>query len=115
MKLLLKWFICALAVALAILSFPQAAHAASGLSFLAAATVLWLLNLILRPIVQLACLPATMLTFGLFFFIVNVWMVGLTDAMLPVVSFDGFWIKLFISLIVSAGNTAVMALRRARQ
>ena len=58
--------------------------------------------------------PLSMLTFGLFFFIVNAWMVSITDALLPFLRVDGFWIRLFVALLVSIGNAVLIGARHRR-
>lgn len=113
MKIFLKWLICLIALLLAAFLFPTHVSVSGGIFVLAAgATVLWLLNLFIKPLLQLVCLPATILTLGLFFFIANAWMVGLMDVFLPSVHFDGFWVRLFAALLVSLGNATLIAARR---
>lgn len=111
MKLLFKWIVCFLALLVAAYVFPAQVSSSGMLALAAAAVVLWLLNLFVKPLLQLICLPATLLTFGLFSFVANAWMVGLTDAMLPMVQIDGFWIRLFVAILISLGNAAIMAVR----
>ena len=113
MKLFLKWLICLIALLLAAYIFPAHVSISGGIFALAVgATILWLLNLFIKPLLQLVCLPATILTLGLFFFIANAWMVGLMDVMLPSLHFEGFWIRLFAALLVSLGNAILIAARR---
>lgn len=113
MKLILKWLICLIALLMTAFIFPAHVSVSGGIFALAAgATVLWLLNLFIKPLLQLVCLPATILTLGLFFFVANAWMVGLMDAILPPVHFDGFWVRLFAALLVSLGNAVLIAARR---
>lgn len=114
MKLVFKWLVCFLALLITAYVFPAHVSAAGILAFAAGAVVLWLLNLFIKPLLQLLCLPATLLTFGLFTFVANAWMVSLMDALLPVVHFDGFLLHLFVALLISLGNAAIMAVRHAR-
>ena len=113
MKLILKWLICFGAFAAAAALFPG--QMTSGAWQLAvAALILWLLNLLVRPLLQVICLPATMITFGLFYFVINAWMVGLTDAMLPFLYVNGFWLRLFVAFLVSVGNAVLIGSRHKR-
>ncbi|MEL7609990.1 MAG: phage holin family protein [Bacillota bacterium] len=113
MKLILKWLICFGALLAAQALFP--AEVSGGVwQFAVAALVLWLLNLLVRPLLQVLCLPVSMLTFGLFFFVVNTWMVSITDALLPFLRVDGFWLRLFVALLVSVGNAVLIGARHRR-
>lgn len=114
MKLLIKWLICFGALAAAQALFP--AQVAGGAWQLAiAGLVLFAVNLLIRPLAQLICLPVTILTLGLCHFVVNACMVGLTDAMLPFIHLNSFWIWLLIALIVTIGNTALLYIRHKSQ
>ncbi|MFZ7119915.1 MAG: phage holin family protein [Eubacteriaceae bacterium] len=66
--------------------------------------VLWLVNLIIRPILLLISLPINLLTMGLFSIIINTWMILITDTLLKGIKIPNFWIALFISLFISVGN-----------
>ena len=111
-KLLIKWLICFGALIIAAYCFPLHFAVYGGLlSLIAAATVLWLVNLAIRPILQLLALPITLLTFGLFSLIVNAGLVKLADFILPVIRIHGFFICLLIALMISAANS-VLAVNR---
>ena len=70
MKLLLVWLINA--VALMAVPYVVPGIAVSGfLTALVAALVLGLVNAVIRPILVLLTLPATILTLGLFIFVIN--------------------------------------------
>lgn len=77
--------------------------------------MLWVINLTLKPLLQLICLPVTLLTFGLSYFAANALLVGLADAILPIVDFKGYWVCLFAALLVSLGNALIIAARRPAQ
>lgn len=105
MKPLVKWLVCMGSLFVAWKLFPNHVFAADGLATLAAAgTVLWLVNLFVRPVVKLIALPVTILTLGIFSLVINAAMVGLTSALLPGFRVSGFWICLFISILISVGN-----------
>lgn len=114
MKLLTKWLICFATLLIAANAFPLDFAVSGGLmSLAAAATVLWLVNLAIRPILQLLALPITLLTFGLFSLVVNAGMVRLTDWIIPVIHIRGFLLYLFIAVLISLGNS-MFAVRRNR-
>lgn len=56
-----------------------------------AALLLGIANTIVRPVLVLLTLPATILTLGLFLLVINAAMLGLVSWVLPGFSLDGFW------------------------
>lgn len=111
-KLLAKWLICFITLFVAAYCFPFRFTVYGGLlSLAAAATVLWLVNLAIRPIFQLLALPITLVTFGLFSLVINAGMVKLTDFILPVIQIHGFFTYLIIALAISVANS-VLAVNR---
>lgn len=115
MRIVLKWLACFLALVVTWWLFPGHVLAAGGIGTLAlAALILFLVNLVVKPVMQLVSLPVTLLTAGLFFFVVNAWMVGLTDLLLPSLQIIGFWVKLFCALLVSVANSILVTSRHAR-
>ncbi|MFZ5827562.1 MAG: phage holin family protein [Bacillota bacterium] len=64
-----------------------------------AAVILAVLNLTVRPILNLLALPITCLTFGLFTLVVNAGMMLLTSRLVNGFSVDGFWTALIVSII----------------
>lgn len=83
------------------------AHVLSGIyidSFWTAvvfATVLAILNIFVRPLLILFTLPVTILTLGLFLFIINAIVVGLASKLVNGIRIDGFGWTLLFSLILS--------------
>jgi putative membrane protein len=74
----------------------------SGLTLLAAALLLGIVNAIVRPIAVVLTLPLTLLTLGLFLLVVNAAMLGLVALLLSGFSIPGgFWTAVGASLIVS--------------
>ena len=71
---------------------------------IAAGTILWLVNIVLKPIAQILAIPFTVITLGLFYFIVNALLVGLTLSLLPSIS-GSIWACLIVALFVSLLNT----------
>ena len=66
-----------------------------------AALVLGCVNAVIRPVVVLMTIPFTIVTLGLFLFVVNAAMLGLTAFLVPGFFVAGFWSALFGSVIVS--------------
>jgi len=74
-------------------------------SFILAAFLLGLVNAIVRPLLFVMTLPLTVVTLGLFIFVLNAAMFGLVAAMLDNFQVAGFWSALFGAIIVSITST----------
>jgi putative membrane protein len=70
MKLLLVWMLNALAL-LAVAYFVPNIHVAGFSAALIAALVIGLVNMLIKPILVILTLPITILTLGLFIFVIN--------------------------------------------
>jgi putative membrane protein len=70
-------------------------------TLLAAAILLGVVNAVVRPVVVLLTLPATLLTLGLFLLVVNAAMLGLVAALLEDFELASFGAALVGSLVVS--------------
>jgi putative membrane protein len=71
---------------------------------LIAAIVLGLLNLIVRPILFVLTLPITILTLGLFMFVINATLFWFAATFIDGFGVSTFWHALLGSLIVSAAS-----------
>ncbi len=103
-KHLIRWLVCVAVMVAASGLFPHSVHAAGPVTLVLAGTVLWLMNLLVRPLLQLIALPLTVVTLGLFSLVVNAGMVRLTDVLMPSLRIRGFGVCLLIALGVSLGN-----------
>jgi putative membrane protein len=65
------------------------------------AIVLALLNVFAKPLLILLTLPVTILTLGLFLFVINALMVLLASRFVEGFRIDGFWWGLLFSLLLS--------------
>lgn len=68
---------------------------------LVAGIILGFVNAIVRPILFLLTLPFTLVTLGLFIFVLNAICFALTAWLVPGFSVDGFWWALLGALLVS--------------
>ncbi len=75
------------------------------LTFILAALLLGLVNAVVRPIAFLLTLPVTIITLGLFLFVLNAAMFGLVAALLDDFAVAGFWSAVFGAIIVSITST----------
>jgi len=76
-------------------------HITSPLSALVAGVILGFVNAIVRPVLFFLTLPLTLLTLGLFIFVLNAVCFGLTAWLVPGFSVDGFFSAVFGALLVS--------------
>ena len=74
-------------------------------NFILAGFLLGLVNAVVRPLVFVMTLPLTVVTLGLFIFVLNAAMFGLVAAMLDNFQVAGFWSALFGAIIVSITST----------
>ncbi len=73
------------------------------------ALVLACLNAIVKPILVLLTLPITVVTLGLFLFVINALIILLADKLLDGIRVDGFWWALIFSVILSVFSSALNA------
>jgi putative membrane protein len=90
MRLLLTWVLNAIAL-LAVAYLLPSIHVGGFASALIAALVLGLVNTLIRPLLVLLTLPATLLTLGLFIFVINGLLFWFVGSILQGFTVDGFW------------------------
>lgn len=109
LKLLLVWLINAVALIAVAYLMPSISVASFGAA-LVAALVLGLINAMVRPVLVLLTLPVTILTLGLFIFVLNgllFWMVG---EWLEGFAVAGFWAGVFGAILFSLVSWLLSAL-----
>lgn len=74
-------------------------------TFILASILLALVNVFVRPIAFVLTLPITIVTLGLFLFVINAAMFGLVAAMLDGFVVAGFWSAVFGAIVVSITST----------
>ncbi len=72
---------------------------------LIAAVVLGLLNAIVKPILVILTLPISIITLGLFIFVINAGLFMFAASFLEGFTVSGFWAAFWASIIVSVGST----------
>lgn len=100
MKLLAKWLLSAAAL-LAVAYLYSGVQIQNYSSALIAALVIGLLNSVLRPILVILTLPVTVVTVGLFLFVINALMFWAAAGLLEGFNVTGFAAALIGSLIYS--------------
>jgi putative membrane protein len=89
-RLLIGWILNAVAL-LAVAYLMPSIHVASVSSALIAALVLGLVNTLVRPILVILTLPVTLLTLGLFLFVINGLLFWAVGSFLDGFSVGSFW------------------------
>ena len=114
MRMLLQW----LANALALLALPYLFTTIKVDSFTTAlivAIVLGLINTLIRPLLVLLTLPVTILTLGLFIFVINGLLFWAVGSFMPGFHVGGFWAGVFGAIVYSVISWLLSALIPKRQ
>ena len=103
---LLHLVLTALAL-IVVASLVDGVHIGGFLSALIAALILGLVNAFVRPVMILLTLPLTIVTLGLFLFVVNALMFWLAAALVPGFRIAGFGAALLGSLLFTVLNLLI--------
>ena len=104
MTLIVSWFINALALML--VAYLYSGVQVSGIvAALIAALVLGLVNAVIRPLLVLLTLPVTILTLGLFIFIINAFLFWFVAEIV-----DGFKVTGFMAALIGSLMFSVVSL-----
>ncbi len=109
MRLILLWILNAVALLAVAYLLPSIQVASFG-SAMIAAVLLGLVNTVVRPVLILLTLPATLLTLGLFLFVINGLMFWLAGSMIDGFAVESFWSAFFGSLLYSLISWALSSL-----
>ena len=100
MKLIVKW-LCSAAALLVVAYFYSGVVVTSFTGALIAAAVLAALNTVVRPVLAFLTLPVTIVTLGLFIFVINALMFWAAASLVSGLNVNGFGAALIGSLIYS--------------
>lgn len=109
MKTILKLLLTAIAVVVLAKILPGVA-VASYTSAIIVAVVLALLRIFIKPLLVIFTLPLTILTLGLFLFVINAIIILLADKLIDGFSVSGFWYALLFSLLLSIFESLLFSL-----
>ena len=109
MRLVVTWIINALAL-LALPYLMQSVQVDNIGTALVAALVLGLVNTLIRPLLVLLTLPVTLLTLGLFIFVINGVLFWLVAQLVGGFHVAGFWSAVGAALLYSVISWALSAL-----
>jgi putative membrane protein len=100
MGILMRWLV--LTAAILVASYLVEGITVRGFwSAFFSAAILGILNAFFRPILILLTLPFTILTFGLFIFVINALLLMMVSGVIPGFEVHGFWSAVLGSLIIS--------------
>ncbi|WPH20434.1 phage holin family protein [Variovorax paradoxus] len=100
MRIIIKWLLSAVAL-LAVAYLYSGVQVNSFGSALIAAAVIGLLNMVVRPVLVVLTLPVTIVTLGLFLFVINALLFWAASGLLSGFQVSGFVAALIGSLIYS--------------
>src|SRR5215212_5697818 len=98
MRILLVWLINALALIAVAYLIPSISVSSFGTA-LVAALILGLVNAVIRPVLILLTLPATLLTLGLFIFVINALLFWWVGSFVEGFHVSGFWAGFFGAIV----------------
>ena len=113
MRLLITWLVNALAL-LALPYIFTSIQVDDFVTALLAALVLGLVNALIRPVLVLLTLPVTLLTLGLFIFVINGLLFWFVGSFVPGIHVAGFWAGVFGAIVYSLISWALSALVRPK-
>ncbi|RZI43452.1 phage holin family protein [Herbaspirillum sp. HC18] len=109
MRLLITWFINAAAL-FALPYLMKSVYVENFTTALVAALVLSLVNVLIRPILVLLTLPVTVLTLGLFIFIINGLLLWVVANFVGGFYVAGFWSAVLAAILYSLISWALSSL-----
>jgi len=110
--ILIRWAVLAFSMWIATLVVPGITVNGGVGTYLWVALLFGLINSIFGSIIKVLTFPVSILTFGLFLFVVNAAMLSLTARWSEKLEVSGFWSALFASLIISAITTVFKSNKR---
>lgn len=109
MRILLVWLVNTLALVAVAYLMPSITVTSFG-SALVAALVLGLVNAVIRPLLFVLTLPVTIVTLGLFIFVLNGLLFWLVGSFVPGFIVHGFWAGFFGAILFSIVSWLLSAL-----
>jgi putative membrane protein len=96
MKIIIRWMLLAAALLLVANLYPGVKVSGFGAALIAA-LVLGLLNTLVRPVLVLLTFPVTLITLGLFLFVINAGLFWAASSVL-----DGFQVTGFVAALIGS-------------
>ena len=112
-KVIMKTFLKILLTALAVIVLANILPGVAVTGYISAiivAVVIALLNMFIRPLLIFFTLPATIVTLGLFLFVINACIILLADKLIDGFAVSGFWSALLFSILLSIFRSILFSL-----
>ena len=103
-KLLVRWICNVIALFVAAWVLSGISYGDQWWTLFIAAAVFTLVNAWVKPILAVLSIPFIVVTLGLFYFLINVFMLYLTDWIVPDFEIKTFWWAVLAAIIVSIVN-----------
>lgn len=110
MRFLLTWVFTCLALLTACWILPGVSYGDQWWTLLIAGVVFTIVNWFVKPILTILSIPFIVITLGLFYFLLNVLMLYITDWIVRDFEIDTFWWACLAAIIVSIVNGLLHAL-----
>lgn len=114
MSILLRLLVTSLAAFAAAKLLPGI-HIDGYLTAILLAIVLGLLNVLLKPLLFIITLPITLITVGLFLFVINALIILIASRLVGGFHVDNFWWALLFSIVLSVFSSILLKLGRVGQ
>jgi putative membrane protein len=108
MRLLIRWVLLAVVIAIVALIVPDVDISGGVLGLMIAAAVFGLVNVLVGPVLRLLALPLTMVTFGLFSLVVNGLLLALTAGLTSFLDVGGLIQTIVAAFLISVLNTLAL-------
>jgi putative membrane protein len=106
MSFIIRWLIQAIAISIGSYLVPGVS-VDNFLTALLVAVVLALLNVLVKPLLLLLTLPITILTLGLFTFVINILILMFAASLVPGFTIDGFIPAVLFGLVLAVINALI--------
>ena len=110
--LLIRWAVLAFSMWIATLVVPGISVDGGLTTYLWVALLFGLINTFFGSIIKVLTFPVSLVTFGLFLFVVNAAMLSLTARWSEKLEVAGFWSALFAALIISVITTILKPIKK---
>jgi putative membrane protein len=112
MNLIIRWAVLAFSMWIATLVVPGITVHGHLATYLWVALLFGLVNSIFGSIIKVLTFPVSIVTFGLFLFVVNAAMLSLTARWSDKLDVTGFWSAFFASIIISSITTIFKSMQQ---
>ena len=103
-RLAIRLAMNAAALYIAAWALPGVTYGDEWWTLLVAAAVFTEVNVLVKPVVTVLSIPFIVVTLGLFYFLLNILMLYLTDWIVPDFELDTFWWAVLAAIIVAVVN-----------